>query len=789
MTRTCGRCSAELAEGARFCHACGARVMEERPAHSLYMTVLFCDLARSTELANKLGDEAMFEIVTRYQDICNATVIEHGGYLAKFMGDGMLAYFGYPETLKNSAAPAVRAAHDIIRRTQDIVVAGEAMSASAGVATGWMVVADANMGAASAETMVIGGTVNLAARLQPEAGRGHIAVSTETSQRLDPDQFVLSPLGTRNLRGFAAPTEVWVAQPSQQGRSSSLFVGRAPMLAKLDTVWARAQSGETACAVLSAPGGFGKTSLAEHFLQRIVDENDVFIIRGEIHRRDQSFRAFRPFVETLAGVTGTHDAETRRATLAAWAPEDALPGLEVLCALNDTPVPPILRAEMIEAALRTTLAARLPRTPSVLLVDDAHWLDSDSAHLIETLPDALAEHKLMVLAARRPEGTALALPDVETIQLGSMQMDEVDRVIDALDTDGSLDAVARAQIAERAEGVPLFVQQITRAVLERSDRALGENIPPTMVEALLERIGNLVDARPLVEAAAILGTEVRIDILAHMLGVDQEQVARQVADLVGRSLFRPAADGSVRFDHALVRDAVLETLLAAHVRKLHGEALRAYDAVAPERLASSPVTHATHLMGADRVAEAIPRLIEAAQSALAIGEIAESVRLLRWAEDRLPDVPKDNALREDLELSLHFTLGLSLVQHRGFSDAAVAEAYGRALELCLKGKRSGETEFQIAWGIWAHYMVTGDVEQMTAMSRRMDEIAAADPALGVLAASVRTLISCNRGDLDGQETAYAETRRLYVPELHRLQAVTYSMDSLEMATLFRVHGR
>lgn len=789
MSVTCTRCAAELPEGARFCHVCGTKVQEERVAHSHYMTVLFCDLANSTGLTGKLGDEAMFSIVTCYQEICNESVPEHGGYVAKYMGDGMLAYFGYPETLKNSAAQAVKAAHEIITRTSGIRVPGETLSASAGVATGWMVVADANTGAAAAEAMAIGGTVNLAARLQAEAGLGRIAVSTETSQRLDPGQFALQPLGMRMLKGFEAPAEVWVAAPSGEGGRASVFVGRRSLLDALAAAWAEARNGAVVSVILKAPGGFGKTSLAEEFVENSVAESDIFVIRGEIHRREQSFAAFRNFTLGLAGISGTLAADAQRHLLANWAPEGTAPGLEVLCGLNEAPVPPILRNQMIEQSLRETLAARLPQDASVLLLEDAHWFDVDSATLIGTLPETLSDRGLLILASRRPEGTDLPLPEATLLTLGPMAKDEAEAVISALDTGHSLSPSVRSQIAERAAGVPLYVEQITRAVLERDSNDAGEGIPPNMVEALLERIGNLKDARSLVEAAAVLGTDVRVSVLAQMLSTDEAQVARHIAELVRRSLFRPSANGTVSFDHALLRDAVLETVLAAQRRRLHGSALEAYEAAAPELLEAAPVTHATHLMGSDRVVEAIPKLIEAARAALARGEIAESVRLLRWAGSRLDEVPEEDGLRDDLELALSFTLGLSLVQHRGFSDTAVGEAYGRALELCLATERSGETEFQIAWGIWAHYTVIGEFEGAMSMSRRMNEIAVVDPELKVLAASVRSLMHCNQGDLAAQEEAHAETLRRYVLERHRMQAVTYSMDSLELATLFRVHGR
>lgn len=789
MSLTCTHCAEPLAENVRFCSACGTRVVEKRAAHSHFMTVMFCDLAGSTQLTDQLGDEMMFELITRYQDICNEAVPDHGGYVAKYMGDGMLAYFGYPEPLKNSANAAVSAALHIIERTREIPVLGSEVSASAGTATGWMVVGDTNAGAAAAETMAIGGTVNLAARLQAEAGINRLAVSSETGRRLDPTKFGLTPLGARNLRGFSDPVQVWLVATADSGQHVATFVGRAPMREALRDAWGVAQGGQIVSVVIQGPGGFGKTSLAESFLEESVSESNVFVIRGQRHRREKSFAAFRPFILALADVSVSAPRDTQRATLAAWAPKDALPGLIVLCELNDEPVSPLLRGPMIEKAILLVLRERLPETPAVLLLDDAHWLDADSIQLIGEIPTVLKGRSLLILATRRPEGAELQLDKTATIELDQMDLAEMEAVISALDVDNTISPRMRAQIADRAAGVPLYVEHITRAVLERPGSGSEGTIPTTMIEALLERFSNLGDSRALVEAAAILGADVRVDVLAAMLKSDETQVYEQIAKLISRGLFRPGENGTVAFDHALLREALIDTLLATHIQNLHVSALRAYEKVAPKLLPASPITAAYHLMGADRVTEGMPKLIEAAQNALTKGEIAEAVRLLRWAEEKLDQVPETGGLRNDLEMMVRFSLGLALVQHRGFSDASVAESYGRALELCLSGKRSGETEFQIAWGIWAHYVVIGELDRAISMSRRMDEIAQVEPSLDVLAAAARSLVLCNIGDLEGQETAAAQVRKLYVPELHRLQAATYSMDSLELSHLFRIHGR
>ena len=786
----CPSCGAALPAGAKFCSACGARLTQQAEAHSRYMTVLFCDLAGSTSMAGAIGDEAMFTLIRNYQDICNQVTDEHGGYVAKYMGDGMLAYFGYPDAMKNSAAQAVSAALQIIRQTAQIALPeGGTLTASAGVATGWMVVGDAHAGAAAAEVMAIGSTVNLAARLQAEAGPGRTAVSSGTSQRLSPERFALSRAGIRPVKGFAEPLEIWLADEAGAAAPPAVFTGREKLKKALAEAWTTASSGEVTFAGIVAPAGYGKTALARAFMKATVNESNVIFLHGQAHRSEQGFAAFRGLIRELAGISSALPPGQQRAALQAWAPEAAAEGLAMLCDLHPEMVPPLVRTARIGQALRETLARRLPRHPAVFFIDDAHWLDPDSAQLAAELPAILGPRPLLVLVTRRPEGTDVPVPEHFSITLDTMGRAEAAGLIAALDSSDIIPDEARAEIITRAGGVPLYLEHITRAVLERPDHRVDDAVPVTMIEALHERFSHLGDALPLVEAAAVLGRQLRVDVLAEMLGSGEDTVSAQVSGLIGRGLFRLRSSGKIAFDHALIRDAVQDTLLKPKLRSLHEAALSAYEAARPGHLAADPVRAATHLMGASRESEAIPNLLAGAQAALMRGEISEAARLLRWAETGLKAVPQASGLRNGLEMAVQFSLGLALVQHRGFADEAVAEAYERALALCTAGQGGSESEFQIAWGIWAHYMVVGGTDRALQMTARMSNIAEQNPELEVLAASARALVLCNQGALQAQKEAAARVDALYQPEVHRLHGLTYSMDSLEMAHLFRIHGR
>ena len=785
----CAKCAAALPHGARFCSLCGTPVATIIDVRSRFITVMFCDLSNSTALTETLGDEAMFGVITRYQQICTDATAEHGGFVAKFMGDGMLAYFGYPEAMKNSAAAAVAAADQIIQRVAGITLPdGTALAAGAGAATGWVVVGDAQPGTNAAEKMAIGWTVNLAARLQGLAGPGQIAVSEEAGRRLDSATFALTPLGARAVQGLTAPVDIWLASPTRSVAVVPGFIGRDPLRKALTDLWDQVAQSGLKVVEIEAPAGYGKTTLARRFLTDLPAGTTVLELQGEQHRRDQSFACLRQFVRGLAGLEAAMPRSAQQARLADWAPTGGAAGLGLLLGLNDDMVPPLVRREMIMQAVLALFAAVIPPDPALLLIEDAHWLDADTIAVLHALQGQAIALPLLVLTTRRPAETGQVMPAAHTIELGRMDLTEAMALIGTLDPQDRVPAALRTQIAAQAQGVPLYVQHLTRAIVERPDSATDLAVPLTMIEALHERFDHIGDARPTVEAAAILGTEIRVDVLAAMVNRPLDWVSVQLAELIARGLFAPGADGTVTFDHALIRDAVVDTLLTGQRRAMHDKALAAWAKAAPQRFDAAPTIAAFHLLGAGQPAAAIPKLIEASTAGLMRNEIAESVRLLRKAIAALPDIPA-GAARDGLEMLSSFWLGAALVQHRGFSDPEVVHAYNRALELCLATQGGTEIEFQIAWGIWAHLTVVGDMENAERIVAEMTAIAAGAPELQVLAHSATSLMQCTQGQFAAQEESVAKVRQLYDLSRHRLHALTYAMDSLELALLFNIHGR
>jgi len=785
----CGSCGEQVGPQARFCPACGTRLGQTTPTRSRFMSVLFCDLVASTALNEAIGDEAMFALLAQYQDLCRKIVAAEGGYVAKFMGDGMLAYFGFPGAMKNSAGSAVSAALSIIEAVAGLVApGGTALCASAGVATGWMVVGDANTGPDARETLAIGGTVNMAARLRAATRPGTVAVGDAVCRRLDPGGFARRFLGLHSFKGFGNPVAVWAISRDRSTPALPDFVGREGAMATLDAIWHAVQAGQVRAVEIVAPGGFGKTTLARRHLARVANDHEIFEIRGMSHRRDESLGCLKVFVQHLAGITAAMDGAAQRDRLAAFAPEGARDGLALLLGIETEPVAPLVRQARIAQALGGLMQAMIGAGRAVLFVEDAHWIDPETWALLDGLPAALQDQAVLLIATRRPEGAPLWPGRAAVIDLATLPEAEAEAMLDRIDRGGDLPPDIRAGIVRRAQGVPLYLEHIARAVLERPDTQSVAALPDTMIEALLERFDRTRESLPLVEAAAVLGPVVRVDVLAQMLGQQVGPVSDQIAALVGRGLFTQDNAGAVTFEHALVRDAVLETLLTAQRVALHARALAGWEAVAPDELAADAATAARHLLGAARPAEAIPHLVGVAKRAIQTGALGEAMASLTTALGALDDVPA-GAARDHLEMIIRFFVGSTLVQTRGFADAAVNAAYQRALDLCLAHAGGSETEFQIIWGIWAHMLVVGETATAARMSARMDAIVRDLPALAVLASSAHGVNAFTFGALDAQERDWAQTDAAYDIAQHGLQAITYLMDARELALLFRIHGR
>lgn len=813
----CKRCGIPSQAGGNFCSSCGARIGETSEARSQYMTVLFVDLVGSTDATQNFGNEAMFEVIQSFQNQCQQEIQNAGGFVAKYLGDGAMAYFGYPRSIKNSAATAVACAIKIIEIASALKIKGKLLQACCGIATGWSVVNIVRAGEAAQEALAIGNAVNRAARLQSLASPSSIFFSSEVRRSIDQAALNLREVGETALKGFRNPIDIWAIDvPHLTGDQATLatgdilhdqqgfqdqpahwdgqvelnpvgqpMLGRSDLMSQISICYADAASGRFVFADVMAPGGYGKTMLAEQFLASVPDAN-VIRVAGSLHRSEQSFACFNAAIRTL--IAQEQNGTDPAASLEEWAPEGMLDGLQRLLNVSQIPVAPIVRQGRITEALQAILERELAKGPLILFIDDAQWLDEDSVAFLTLLSQVFRNQPLFLLATHRLEGRNLQVEADLRIDLTPLADYDAGRLIGFLDPDNRLNQSTRERIVERANGIPLYVYHYTMTLLEQPQASIEAAIPQTLIEALQQRLDVDEDERQLVEVVAVLQDYATTDVAAAMMNKPVHEVQKTTDTLVYRSLLRQRGANELAFDHALLRDAVVTSMLNTRARKLHGDALQAYRAVSPESLVANPIIEAKHLMGCEDYAQAIPKLAEAAQVATIRGEIAESVRIAKIAKGLLEKI-EDQDLRNRLEMSTEFVLGNALVQQEGFGSTRAAAAYGNALALCETIAGGGELEFQIAWGVWTHAYTLSDVSGTVRMVERMENIAKVEPKLGVVSNCARSVTSFSLGEFAEQEASYQRTAELYDFDQHKLHAMTYSMDCLELVHLFRAHGR
>ncbi|MGO1120530.1 adenylate/guanylate cyclase domain-containing protein [Rhodovibrionaceae bacterium A322] len=571
-----------------------ADVSPAAEAERRLLTVLFCDLMDSTRLSTELELEDYRDLIAAYQEACSQVLTRYDGYVAKFMGDGVLAYFGYPQAHEDDAQRAVRAALDLVKVVPALQCLPDLTPAvRVGIATGKVVVGDVVGDGSAEERAVLGVTPNLAARLQGVAGENQIVVSEGTSHRLL-QAFDMEALGEVSLKGIADPTKAWrvdgLAKESGGMISSSPFVGRSATLTLLAEAWMGSRSGQGLQVFhLTGPAGVGKTRLVQEFLARQSPEQLEVWTCSDF----QGNRPFHPLPKDQLAETVSHETDSGEA-----------------------------QRQALFDGIVTRLQQRLQAGPLVLFVEDVHWIDPTTADLLQRLRQKLSSAPLLILLASRPDEAADDLAKGlggSRLQLGVLDAVSSASLVHSLAGD-QLSAAARKQIVERAGGLPLFLEELTD-VVSRGD---SDSVPASLQESLLARLDSVGAAKRVAQLASVFGRSFKLDDLAALPEVQAESLNSALDQLLTGGLLRQEPAGLV-FRHALLRDVAYETLLRSTRRRVHGEiADRLMTGLESPQDFPEPDVVARHLSGAGRVAEAAPFWLEAARRSAALWAHSEA---------------------------------------------------------------------------------------------------------------------------------------------------------------------
>jgi class 3 adenylate cyclase len=613
------------------------------------LTVLFCDLVDSTVLASQLDPEEWREVVRAYQETCATVIARYEGHIAQYLGDGLLVYFGYPQAHEDDAQRAVRTGWGIIeavgplkrRLAQD---KGIPLAVRIGIDTGLVVVGEIGSGGRP-EQLALGETPNVAARLQGLAAPDTVVISAAT-HRLVQGYFTVEPLGPQPLKGVAAPVPVYRILETSTALSRldvagvtglTPLVGRESEVALLLERWEQSQAGQGQVVLLSGEAGIGKSRLVEVLRQRVVSAGSPRIMLRCSPYHTQS--ALYPVIQHLHRVLDWRRDETPAATLdtlerllqaSGLAPGVAVP---LLAALLSVPIaegryPPLgltpqQQRQRTLDTLTTWLLAEAERQPVLVVWEDLHWADPSTLELLGLLIDQVPTARMLTFVTYRPEFRPPWAPRSHLTQLtvGRLSPPQVETMVRQLTGDKSLPAGVLAQVVAKTDGVPLFVEELVKMLLESGlVREEGDRygltgpltplaIPATLQDSLMARLDRLSTARTVAQLGSVLGREFPYALVRAVAPLDEATVQRGLAQLVEAELLyqrgRPPQARYV-FKHVLIQETAYQSLLKSTRQQAHQRTAQVLAAQFPELVETQPELLAYHYTEAGLGAQALP---------------------------------------------------------------------------------------------------------------------------------------------------------------------------------------
>ena len=713
------------------------------------VTVMFSDLVGSTALSMSMDPEDLREVISAYQNCVTAVVRRFGGFVANYMGDGVLVYFGYPEAHEDAAAQAVRAGLEMIAAVAAIETRAKLQS-RIGIATG-LVVVGALIGSGTTDRAIVGDTPNLAARLQTMAQPDTLVIADGT-RRLLGNLFELTELWADNLKGLAGPVRAWVVRrPSAVvSRFEALhanglidLVGRDEEMEMLLRRWAGAKAGEGQVVVLSGEAGIGKSRLAVALMEKLA---------GEPHSHVRFFcspqhtdSALYPIIGQIAHAAGiVHDdaasgkLDKLDAMLAHTATPPEVAGLiaEMLSLPNDGRYPtldltPQQRRERTLAALSSQLEALTRQNPVLIIFEDVHWADPTSLEVLGRTVGRIVAQRALLIVTCRPEFEPpwIGEAHVSALTINRLTQREVDSLIDRFAGAESIPAGLRRDIVARTDGVPLFVEEMTKAVLEAEgeDAArrgafvppAGFTIPASLHATLMARLDRVGPAKEVAQIGAAIGREFSHALLVALVRQPEAMLGSALDRLTGAGLlFRRGLPPHVTyvFKHALVQDAAYATLLRETRRALHGRIVERLENQFIEIAESQPELLARHCTEAGLIAKAASLWGRAGQRSLNRSALVEAAEQLTRALDQIATLPSTAELRRE-RIKLQTALIVPQIHVKGYSAPETMAAVEQARLLIEQAQAMGEPPddplmlFSVLFASWTSAMSAfhGDV--------------------------------------------------------------------------------
>ncbi len=768
------------------------------------MTVLFSDLVGSTQLLDGRDPEDALEILDGYRMAVRSAIERLGGFVLLHAGDGVVVCFGYPIGAEDAAERAVRAGLAIIEAVGRLTAVEKPLQVRIGIATG-VVVSHANPATDRIEDAFTGAALNIASRLQNLAEPGRIVVAQST-QRLISGAFETRALGPQRLRGFTEPIEAFAVVGMRQARTrfeQRVEANRAPLINRyaerdlLKRLFGEAAGGSPRAILIEGEPGIGKSRLA-HVLGETANGLD-FQQLGLQCNAALSNTVLHPHIDLLerqCGIAPSDDEGERleklRAFIEARTPSDpeAPALLASLLSIDTLDAPPLLmpppeqRARTI-ATLKELLLSEAGSAPLIVVYEDLHWADPTSSDLVAQMVESVEAARLLLIATTRPGGQPgwAERGNVTHVRLERLTPEDSSRFAEAIGLDAGLSRGDIERIVKRTDGIPLFVEEMTRMMLDAPERARRDDLPETLSDLLTARLDNLGPARLFMQVGAVIGREFAAPLLAAVVDEPEEALQKALEAMLQSGLVEPAPrSGSFLFKHALIQDAAYASILGRERRDLHARVADCLMTDFADEGEREPEMVARHLTAAGKPLEASPWWLSAGGAAIGRGSAQEAAALLQSGLDALADQPNDEA-RLRAELGLLAVLGPAHMVMRGPGSPEFGAVQQRAYDTC-RALPDRPSLFRITYGLALNHWGRAEFSAALPLAEELDAIAAADPSVEqtLAAGNMNAMIRLHLGDAAMARHRLTETVGLYRPERDAQLYPHYLMD-------FGVFGR
>lgn len=718
------------------------------------LTVMFCDLVESSQLAEKLDPEDLRDVFLAYQELCAKAITSAEGYIARYLGDGVLIYFGVPQAHEDDARRAVSSGLKILEalkrlNPQIMKKWGERLSIRIGIHTGLVIVGEMGVKEAPDPMAIVGATPTIAARLQSVAQPNTLVISAAT-HRLVRGFFECQTLERRKLKGITQPISTFqvVRESTAKNRfevaeKSGLtpFVNRTSETAVLAHTWEQVIAGQTQAILLQGEAGMGKSRLVWEIKKNIIQTQEVWLtdVQGSPYYRNS---AFYPITELLKRFTfsfSQEDTEAEKlvkieqfmtecsldldiyvplfASLLAVPFESKYPSLSL--------TPERQKQKTIEALTDVCLALA-KRQPVLIVIEDLHWMDASTLDAISYFLDHIRDHPLLILLTCRPEFISPwgDQPHLQFLQLNSLVQQDIQLIVEQTAQEKSLPKEVVQQIVQKTDGIPLFVEELTKTVLEadfnddashtKSGNETGVSlaIPTTLHDSLIERLDRLSGVKEVAQLCATVGREFDYELLEEISQWNQATLRNGLGQLVEVGLLyqegTPPFSG-YQFKHALIQDAAYQSLVKIRRQSYHQRIADTLESRDVDQVSTRPELLAHHFTEAGLFEQAIQYWQQAGQRDLEQAANLEAIAHFTRGIELLNNIPGGHQ-RDQLELQMQLGLAPAFMAIKGWASVEVEQTCIRAKELSIKVEDQ-QSLSNALWGLWTNYFLRGQMNE------------------------------------------------------------------------------